>query len=251
MSWRPRGGLQIGHSVASVAMLSLVGACGGSGEPEADPYHFDETTFVGTVTELDPYDVNQVTVDQADVSLDLIYVIDACYDPAGSYREAALAAKVDLLPIGTRVLVVRAEDGGDAAFVHLLPAGSNTPDPPAPAASANELLVASGHWEPSGFQIADEDDPTGVYGIQHPDWLSPVQAEYAPLIIAAGNSAKSARIASHGRCVAELEKEEAERRAWLEEAERQAEEDDRRRRTSGGGGGYCRDGDGDGICYED
>jgi hypothetical protein len=173
-----------------------------------------------------------------------------CYDPEGSYRDAALAAKADLLPIGTRVLVVRAEDRGHAAFVHLLPAGSNTPDPPPPGASANELLVASGHWEPSGFQIADEDEATGVYGIQYPDSLSPVQAEYAPLIIAAGNTAKSARTAGYGSCVAELEKEEAEQRAWLEEAERQAEEDDRRRRTSGGGGGYCRDGDGDGICYE-
>jgi hypothetical protein len=81
--------------------------------------------------------------------------------------------------------------------------------------------------------------------------LSPVQAEYAPLIVAAGNATKAARTTGYGTCLAEAEQEEAELDAWREEAEREAEEYDRRHRQSGGGDGYCRDGDGDGICYED
>jgi len=242
----------LGCLLVSAGVLATP-ACGAA-EDSADPLHFDEMTFIGTVTEHDPYDIHQLTVDQADVSLNLIGPVDGgCFTVEPSLREQARAAKEALLPVGARVLVVRADDSGDWAFLHLLPAGSDTPEPARPAASANEQLVSGGYWEPSGYELADDDSDTqAAFGVRSAEVLSPVQAEYAPLIVAAGNATKAARTTGYVTCLAEAEKQEAELDAAREEARRQAEDYDRRRRQSGGGGsGYCRDGDGDGICYED
>ncbi|MCA0144853.1 hypothetical protein [Blastococcus sp. LR1] len=241
-------------AVAGLVGLVLVAGCGGGGEPEADPFHFDETTFIGTVTEHHPYDVYKLQVDKADVTLDLIGPVGGgCYALEDSLRDQAQAAKEAALPVGTRVLVVRADESGPSAFVHLLPADSDEPDPAAPAASVNEQLVSGGSWEPSGFQLADDDSAsTDLFAIRYPEQLSEVQARYAPLLVAAGNAAKSARTAGQGACLQESERQEAEAEARRQQYERESEEAERRRQREGsGGGGYCRDGDGDGICFED
>ncbi|GAB3349560.1 hypothetical protein [Modestobacter lapidis] len=250
---RPR--YRAGRALAIAALLMATG-CGGTDEPEVDPFHFGEMTFIGTVTSHDPYNPNQLEVDSADVKLNLIGPVDGgCFNAEQSLREQAMAAKESMLPVGTRVLVAMADDSGDWAFVHLLPAGSDTPEPPAPAASVNEQLVAGGFWEPDGFELDDDDSEpaTTTFAIRYADVLSPVQVQYAPLIVAAGNATKAARTTGYGTCLAEFEQAEAERLVREEESRREFEEWNRRYRNSGGGGGggYCRDGDGDGICYED
>jgi hypothetical protein len=238
---------------AAVAALGLLAACGSADQPEVDPLHLGEETFVGTVTGHDKYDLNKLEVDQAKVSLNLIGPVDGrCSNAEESLRDQAEAAKQKLLAVGTRVLVVRAADNGDWAFVHLLPSGEDEPDPPAPAASVNEQLVSGGYWEPSGYELEDDDsETTAEFAIRYPQSLSPVQGQYAPLIVAAANTAEAARTTGYGACAAEEEELDAQERAWREEAERQAEENERRRRENENSDGYCRDGDGDGVCHED
>lgn len=237
------------------------------GSETASPY--GESEFLGKVTgygkDVDSFGGDRETtvyVDEKRVDLDLIWPYSAgCMERETLQDNAFLSARDSLqkvLPIGTRVLVIRSnfeneEWIGDYeyGFIHILKKGSEVPQTAPPQDSVNERLVLTGFWVPSamGFEF-DVYKFGATYGTFEPKYLSAKQIEYAPLILEAGNKARSAQVGAMPVCstlaldyqidffysqVSAFRDDEEEDRLWWVE----------RRKPRN-----CRDGDGDGICYE-
>jgi hypothetical protein len=221
--------------------------------------HIDEARFTGRVTgygDVGDAGASTVMVDDAIVRLALI---DPIAENCGIGTDVGLAharaAKEDELPIGTHVLVVRADDEGSHAFLHRLEDGSD-PAGVATLGSSNEQLVRTGWWTPSslafegGFQRYSADGASFLPFVSDPN-LSAVEAEYAPYIATAGNEAVAKSTAGLGMCAVLAENDAAAWAAALAEQEERLRlwnlEYEERVRN-----GYytCRDGDGDGVCYE-
>jgi geranylgeranyl pyrophosphate synthase len=161
------------------------------------------------------------------------------------------------LPIGQRVLVVKSnfENGewvGDQSegFIHIINKG-DTPEIAPPADSVNERLVLTGYWVPmeKGFDF-DAYNFNAKYGNFEPDYLSVTQESYVPHIFDAGNKALDSQVGATPICstlaldyqidffykqVSAFRNDEEENRLWWIERNKPRN---------------CRDGDGDGICYE-
>jgi len=220
-----------------------------------DPKHALERRFTGYVTAYGAAGEGlptTVMVDEAVVEIDLIQPVpDGCSSSAG--YAGALQAKERTIPIGTRVLVERAELRGGDAYLHLVDGG--VPAAGETAGSVNELLVRSGWWTPeSAFQggLGSMYDKAVFVGFEPATYWSHTRLAYAQAIAVAGNEvtphiieggiAECRRIAETDQ--AEYAVVEAERKRefdrWYAEYERRV------------ASGYysCRDGDGDGVCYE-
>jgi len=222
--------------------------------PLPDP-HENEMTFVGVVNGYVDGDwggEGSVLIDGAPIELDLISPYGSrCLDAVDD--ASAYAERDRLLPIGTRVIVERSSLSDDRGFVHIEaqfdPANrfSN---------SVNEQLVSSGYWAPDDTAILNSspapDGTVTFYDINEaPGYLNPVQALYVPAIVTAGNTVLVTPVGGMIECASQAATTQAEfaaRAAETEERMRLWEEEYQRRLASG----YysCRDGDGDGVCYE-
>ena len=227
-----------------------------------------ENSFIGRVTgygvDTRSYggdDESTVYVDNKRVDLDLIWPYSAGCMEREMVQDDAFASARDALeqtlPIGQRVLVILSnyENGewvGDEnkGFIHILEDGDD-PEVAPPADSVNERLVLTGYWVPHGMGIEfDKYDFNATYGTLNPEYLSQTQEEYAPHIFDAGNKARSLLTGAMPICsalaldyeidffykqVAAFRNEEEKNRLWWIERNKPRN---------------CRDGDGDGICYE-
>ena len=206
-------------------------------------------------------DESTIYVDNKRVDLDLIWPYSAGCMEREIIQDKAFASARDALKktltIGPRVLVVLSnfENGewvGDQShgFIHILKDG-DSPEIAPPADSVNERLVLTGYWVPleKGFEF-DAFNFNATYGAFNADYLSIKQEEYAPLILEAGNKARTNQIGATPICstmaldyeidffykqVAAFRNDEEENRLWWIERNKARN---------------CRDGDGDGICYE-
>ena len=224
--------------------------------------------FIGTVTgygvETQGFggdDESTVYVDKKRVDLDLIWPYSAgCMERELLQNKAFSSARDALekaLPIGQRVLVVLSnfENGewvGDQSmgFIHILKKG-DIPKIAPPADSVNERLVLTGYWVPHWKGIDfDAYSFNAIYGNFNPDYLSQTQEEYVPYILEAGNLARSTQTGAVPVCstlaldyqidffykqVSAFRNDEEKNRLWWIERNKARN---------------CRDGDGDGICYE-
>ena len=224
--------------------------------------------FIGTVTgygvETQGFggdDESTVYVDKKRVDLDLIWPYSAgCMERELLQNKAFSSARDALekaLPIGQRVLVVLSnfENGewvGDQSmgFIHILKKG-DIPKIAPPADSVNERLVLTGYWVPHWKGIDfDAYSFNATYGNFNPDYLSQTQEEYVPYILEAGNLARSTQTGAVPVCstlaldyqidffykqVSAFRNDEEKNRLWWIERNKARN---------------CRDGDGDGICYE-
>lgn len=219
-----------------------------------DP-HDSEMTFVGVVTGYEDGDWGgdgSVVVDGAPIELDLISPFGSrCLDTVDD--SAAYAERERQLPIGTTVIVERSSLSNDRGFIHIEAAF----DPANRFSnSVNEQLVRSGFWAPDDTAILNSspapDGTVTFYDINvAPGYLNPVQALYVPAIVAAGNEVLVVPVGGMIECATQATTTQAEfaaRAAETEERMRLWEEEYQRRLASG----YysCRDGDGDGVCYE-
>ena len=259
---------------ALVFSLFTLSACTVTSETESAPTAADtvsnsaEDQFIGTVT---GYGVqtqgwggdneNTVYVDNKRVDLDLIWPYSAGCMERELVQDKAFASARDALektlPIGQRVLVVLSnfENGewvGDQSkgFIHILENG-DTPEVAPPADSVNERLVLTGYWVPHGMGIEfDAYTFTATYGDFNAEYLSQKQEEYLPYILEAGNKARTNQSGATPICstlaldyeidtfykqVSAFRDEEEESRLWWIERNKPRN---------------CRDGDGDGICFE-
>lgn len=220
----------------------------------ADDSHVGERVFSGTVTGFDG--IQTLLVDSAEVRLDLITPVhNSCgLDATGNGASADYTADVSaLVPVGTEVLAVRSDVRGDEGFLHIRTAEHPWPSPP--LESVNENLVRSGWWMPytsdfgGGFHPPSEGIVFSPF-VENTN-LTSVQAEYAPLIAQAGNTAVVGSVAGLGVCRSVAEQDAVAWAAAREETDRRIREVEAelQRRTEAG---YytCRDGDGDGVCYE-
>lgn len=132
-----------------------------------------------------------------------------------------------LLPDGTRVLVVDDREGtGSAAFMHVIPQGDRGPSEEPPNGSVNEGLVATATWTPKNTSGSTWfQDP---WTNSSPEWteqastsLSPTQALYAPLIVAAAN--ESWQLTEQGQ-VCEAYRAEEDRREQAERLRKEIED---------------------------
>lgn len=223
--------------------------------------HRGERSFTGTITGYErdmTFDVSTVLVDAAPVSLDLISPLaPLCGSPLKDGLTAAAAELEKQLPIGQRVLVVMSRAGESHGFIHVLGPADETETSP-PADSVNERLIRTGWWVPDASQM---EGGVGVEG-----WGSEVVAftpyaprypaesqavVYVPFIAQAGDQAVANYVGTIGDCRRAAEADANAYVARWQEAEREREkaiaEMEERIRS-----GYylCRDGDGDGVCYE-
>lgn len=242
-----------------------------SAEPTASPLVTlgDEGSFIGKVTSYakspEGYggdDQTTIYVDEKRVELDLIWPYSAgCMEREIIQDEAFISAQdalESILPLGTEVLVIKSnyENGewvGDQSdgFLHKLVKGGKAPVVAPPSSSVNEELVLTGYWVPSGKGFDFNVYAFGAqYGKFEADYLSQKQEEYAPLILAAGNIARTNQSGAMPTCstlaldyqidffykqVAAFRNDEEKNRLWWIERNKARN---------------CRDGDGDGICYE-
>lgn len=215
--------------------------------------HSWEKRFVGEVTSVDE-PLSMITVDEAWVDLDLIGVMTDSCEVSDNVYEQAIAMKEVLLPVGSRVLVVRSEPNSDSGFVHLLESPDDLTSPPSD--SINEALVRTGWWGPKWNAFDGGFAGGGSAGWATSDFvpkaeLTATQTEYAPLIAGAANKGVADLVGGLGLCRLFAERNLAEHTAYIAESEERLRlfkiEIDRRIRE-----GYysCRDGDGDGVCYE-
>ncbi len=261
----------IGVLAFSVFALS---ACTVTSETESAPTAANTVTnsavdqFIGTVTgygvETQGYggdNENTVYVDNKRVDLDLIWPYSAGCMERELVQDKAFASARDALentlPIGQRVLVVLSnfENGewvGDQnkGFIHILKDKDN-PEVAPPADSVNERLVLTGYWVPHGMGIEfDAYTFASTYGNFNADYLSQKQEEYLPYILEAGNKARTNQAGAIPICstlaldyeidafykgLSFSRDEEEETRLWWIERNKPVN---------------CRDGDGDGICFE-
>jgi hypothetical protein len=259
---------------ALVFSLFTLSACTVTSETESAPTVADtvsnsaEDQFIGTVT---GYGVqtqgwggdneNTVYVDNKRVDLDLIWPYSAnCMERETLQDDAFSSARdalVQTLPIGQRVLVILSnyENGkwvGDETegFIHILEDGDE-PEVSPPADSVNERLVLTGYWVPEGMGIEfDEYQFNATYGAFNPDYLSQIQEEYLPHIFEAGNKARSQFVGATAICSALALDYEIDDFYISVSYSRDDEENDRLVRIERNKPVYCRDGDGDGICFE-
>jgi len=207
------------------------------------------------------------------VRLDMVmpFVPGSC---GGSDRNAELEARgalERLLPIGSTVLAIRGGEDARAEdrFLHVLATPESIPDPPPPAGSVNEALVATGTWVPDGTRYYYDDRPFDAQSVsssiigpkfQAPEPITQYDPsavyfkpndygrKYSDRIIEAANEAlrsttpglacRDAYSAYVENEVKQAKKDDREFREWQAEMERQRES------------WTCRDGDGDGICFE-
>ena len=204
---------------------------------------------------------NTVYVDNKRVDLDLIWPYSAgCMEREVLQDRAFSSAREALertLPIGQRVLVVLSnyENGelvGDASkgFIHILEKGDALKINP-PADSVNERLILTGYWVPHGMGIEfDAYDFNARYVSSNPEYLTQTQERYLPHLFEAGNKARTAQVGALPICsvlafdyeidsfydgVSFSRNDEEKKRLWWIEQNKPV---------------YCRDGDGDGICFE-
>lgn len=260
-------------SILTIAAFSLSGcSVTSSSESEKTSAAQDDSStssqFIGKVTrygqDTQGYggdDETTVYVDETRVDLDLIWPYSAgCMEREQVQDDAFTSARDALestLPIGTRVLVIWSnfENGewvGDQSkgFIHILDNGDSPKKTP-PADSVNERLVLTGYWVPHGMGIEfDAYDFNATYSNSNPEYLSQRQEEYIPHIYAAGNKARTQMTGAMPVCsalaldyeidvfykqVSAFRNDEEKNRLWWVERNKPR---------------YCRDGDGDGICFE-
>lgn len=177
---------------------------------------------------------------------------DANASHGGSFWTAAIAERDSLLPVGSIIRMIGADDlYGDRRFVHRVSTDGRLVDGESPANSVNELLVATGFWVPdddagdhpwenvSYYQV---DLAQAAWVAEEPYSDSEQTITYRDRIIAAANNSFSSPNPFLAGCleekqdsvvllIAEEEREEEEnRRLEQERLERQAEAD-----RSGGG----------------
>lgn len=269
-----RKGLARKINIFLISLLLLSGcAVSTESSPEAEPSATassdDESRFVGKVTgyakSSDSFGGDQpstVYVNENRVDLDLIWPYSAgCMERELLQDEAFTSAQDALekiLPIGTRVLVIRSNfengewvDDYEDGFVHILSKDSQEPATAPPNDSVNERLVLSGYWAPSkiGFEF-DVYKYGATYGAFNEDYLSAMQIKYAPVILEAGNRARTEERGAMPICSTLALNYQIDFFYQQVSAFRDNEEEDRlwwveRRKPRN-----CRDGDGDGICYE-
>lgn len=197
------------------------------------------------------------------------------FEPAacgGKDRDAERKAREALkriLPIGSTVVAMRAGSSAreEDRFLNVLADPTASPRPAPPAGSVKEALVASGTWVPDEYGYYYDDRPYDASSvlIVGPKFRAPkaitdydpadVSFEtgddgrsYSDRIIAAantaltstpeGNACRKAYNAYVAREVKEAKDDDREWNEWQLKMERE-----RRNWT-------CRDGDGDGICFE-
>lgn len=223
-------------------------------QPEWIDEHVNESTFFGTVTGYGEgsWGDAAVLIDGLPIVLDYIDPYGAACIERISDDSRALAARDELLPIGARVVVIRIEPHKDDAFVHLV----DEFDPADRfAESVNEQLVRTGYWIPDGIAVRNNFEVThgtGVYELTDATgYLNPIQAMYAPRIIEAANGVLAEPVGGVVDCVAQAVEYQALLAQWEAEwaEQRRLWEIEYQRRLAAG---YysCRDGDGDGVCYE-
>ena len=169
-----------------------------------------------------------------------------------SERESRRSVR-ELLQIGTRVLVIRSDpDDSERVILHRLIDNDFKTETPEPSGSVNEQLVQTGFWFPwSTGADFDAFSETSTWTVVDDSRLSEIQKIYAPIINAAGNNARFEVVGGHSECLAMAfetnvsaalgqisffrgsSDREREYRIYLRDNPRS-----------------CRDGDGDGICYE-
>jgi hypothetical protein len=229
------------------------------------------SALVGTVTGYSE-DNESVVVDGTKyIELDLISVVsrDDCDATSIDWKDKAVQAKKTLLPVGQRVLIawseppttkygLEAEDGLEGiGFLHLLPETSDIPEVAPPRSSANELLVRTGYWMPDDFGISDPGEYSkATYKLSKDRYMTPVQNKYAPYLVKAGNSARKTKSGNYEKCFGPFATRQEETAWYAAEADRivaegEAEAERDRKNRPPGPPVYCRDGDGDGICFED
>ncbi|WP_193510167.1 PASTA domain-containing protein [Cryobacterium sp. BB736] len=232
--------------------------------PERHPASWDGVTkYFGMVTGFeteDPEDhrVANVMIDDTPVLMVFIEPFDAVCE-GDVDTSVAVEDRNRVLPIGTPVIATALTSGywNEGGFVH--PVAHLNPEDPV-ADSTNEQLVRLGSWIPdvpgvfaNQFDMTTTSSPTYFTNPAAFEDLPPVARSHLLRIIDAGNSAAGLQTGSVGGCVvaaieeARLEAEaEAERKAvmdaWLVEYQRKVD--------SGYFRASCRDGDGDGVCYE-
>lgn len=224
-------------------------------ENSADRTHARERRFTGIVTGYGSEEDRQATtvvVDEAILELDLIQPVPAGCDTSSGYA-SALAEKEQLIPVGARVLVERAERNRPAAYVHVI--GDEVPPDGTFVGTANELLVRTGWWEPedafNGGLLGSTADvlfepyaPATYWHDAREDYAYAIaKAGTETLPNAIGDGIASCRqIAETDQAVYAILEAEREREfeRWYAEYQRRV------------ASGYysCRDGDGDGICNE-
>lgn len=260
-------------SALAVALVTL-SACSSSSSSEESTSSGNKSQsaqanqFIGKVTAYGANtqgyggdDESTIYVDKKRVDLDLIWPYSAgCMEREILQDKAFSSAREALektLHIGQRVLVVYSnyENGewvGDQskAFVHILTDGDKPKVSP-PADSVNERLVRTGYWVPLSTGIDfDTYDFNATYSAFNPDYLSQIQEDYVPHILDAGNAARTQQSGSMPICstlaldyqidffykqVAAFRNDEEKNRLWWVERNKARN---------------CRDGDGDGVCYE-
>ena len=230
-------------------------------ETRAYDLHLGERTFTGTITGYErdmTLDVSTVLVDAAPVSLDLISPLaPGCGSPLTDGLASAAGELEKQLPIGQRVLVVMSRPGEPDGFIHVL-GSEDEPESPPPADSVNERLVRTGWWVPDAAQMeggvgleAWGSDPVAFtpYAPRYP--VESQAVAYVAQIASAGDEAVAGYVGTIGDCrrIAETDADAYADR-WKEaERERQQAITEMEERIRSGYY-YCRDGDGDGVCYE-
>ena len=243
-------------------MLILSGWVSTASSSAASPKlaELDTDEFVGQVTGYEQpsegwYEATTIFVDDKKIELDLIWPYYAsCIENRLLQRDSLASARKALeatLPIGTRVLVVSSgPEKTPLSFLHKLDANSTRPAKKPPLESVNELLVRTGFWVPfeKGFEF-DQYNYGATYGVFNSDYLTAKQEEYAPLILAAGNKARAETTGAMSICVT-LTINETMNNFYLGLAFSREDEERRRLVAIKSRSSSCRDGDGDGVCYE-
>ena len=204
---------------------------------------------------------NTIYVDNKRVDLDLVWPYSAACMERELLQDKAFSSARDALektlPIGQRVLVVLSnyENGalvGDESegFIHILESG-DTPKVSPPADSVNERLILTGYWVPHGMGIEFDDyDSNAKYASSNPDYLSQIQERYIPYLFEAGNKARSEHSGATHICSTLTLDYEIDS-FYNGVSSRNDEEKNRLLQIERNKPVYCRDGDGDGICFED
>jgi hypothetical protein len=226
-----------------------------------------EIEFVGTVTgyarpDISADPITSVTVDEKRYELDLIWPYSvSCVDGELAESKAFSSAEDELrkiLPIGQKVWVKRTtyENGewiGDRNLVaiHILADGETAPNPSPPAESVNEKLVETGYWVPFGLGVDfDRFSPISTWGKYDSEYLSATQEMYLPLLSEAANPLRLAAVGPHAECITSALNYQIDNFNQQLSFFRNNEEENRlwwiQKLKSNG----CRDGDGDGVCYE-
>ena len=143
--------------------------------------------------------------------------------------QEALAALHEQAPDATRVLVVEAESG--KAFIHIIAADADLPNPLPPVESVNEALVRTGTWQPDGSMVGRPYDASSAVDLTNVRYWAlgvnqPVRGEhYFGRILAAANTAIA--VSAPGRSCQQAYvafQQEQRRQALEEERRREAEE---------------------------